>query len=59
VLQVVPEDEIRAAPRDRRVAAERIVREVEVVVRPFENWQAELEGIVEQRRRGLADAAAD
>ena len=59
VLQVVPELQIRAAPRHGRVAAERIVREVEVVVRALENRQAGLERVVEERGRRLADAAAD
>ena len=59
MLQVVAELEVRPAPRHGGVAPDRIVREVEVVVRPLEDRQAELERVVEERRRRLADAAAD
>ena len=59
MLQVVAEAEVGPAPRNGRVAAHRVVREVEVVVRPLEDRQPELERVVEQRRRRLADAAAD
>ena len=59
VLQVVLEAEVRAAPRHGRVAADRIVREVEVVVRAREDRQPDLERVVEERRRRLTDPAAD
>src|SRR2546430_6893313 len=50
VLQVVPEHEVGAAPGDGRVAAERVVAEVVVVVDPREDRQARLERVVEERR---------
>ena len=58
-LQVVLEREVGPAPGDGRVAANRVVRDVEAVVVPLEDREAELEGVVEERRRRLADAAAD
>ena len=59
MLQVVLELQIRPTPRHGCVPAERVVREVEVVVRPLEDRQAGLEGVVEEGRRRLTDAAAD
>src|SRR5207342_1144597 len=41
-LQVVLEREVRAAPGDGRVAAKRVVRDVEAVVVPLDDREAEL-----------------
>ena len=59
MVQVVREAEVGPAPGDGGVAAERVVRDVEAVVVPLGDRQAELERVVEERRRRLADAAAD
>ncbi len=59
MLQVVAEPKVGASPGDRRVATDRVMGQVEVVVGAGEDREAELERIVEQRRRRLTDATAD
>ena len=56
---VVPEDELGAAPRDRRLAAHRIPRDVELVRLVSDELHAGEEGGVVQGRRDLADAPSD
>ena len=59
LVGVVGEDEVDVRVVDRRVPPERVVADVERVVRPLVDREARLEGGVEERRRDLADAAAD
>ena len=58
-VRVVREHEVEVGVVHRRVAAERVVADVERVVRPPLDREARLEGGVEHRRRDLADAPAD
>ena len=59
VRGVVDELQVDVRVVDRRVAALRVVADVERVVRPLRDLQAGLVGGVEDRRRDLADAAAE
>ena len=56
---VVDELQVDVGVVDRRIATERIVRDVERVVRPGGDRQPGDERCVEDRRRDLADAAAE
>ena len=56
---VVAEDELRPAPGDGRLAAHRVARDVELVRLVRDELEAGEEGGVEERRRDLADPAAD
>jgi hypothetical protein len=59
VLGVVDELEVEVGIVDGRVAAERVVADVQSVVRPLRDVQPGLERRVEHGRRDPADAAGD
>ena len=59
LVRVVREDEVDVGVVHRRVAAERVVADVERVVRAPVDREPGLERRVEEGRRDLADAAAD
>ena len=56
---VVAEDQLGAAPGDRRLASHRVARDVELVRLVGDELDPGEECGVEERRRDLADAAAD
>ena len=58
-LGVVAEPQVLGAEVDHRVPARRVLRYVQAVVAPLDHLEPGQEHRVEQRRRHLADAAAD